>query len=484
MISIYKPEKQITVYCHECWWSDKWDASSYGIDYDFSKTFFEQFQKITEKTPRCALYNVNCVNSDYCQQVVDDKDCYLCFVAKGCEGCMHSGYALNDRDCFDSSYIVNCELSYECVDCSHAYHCLFSQNCHNCNDIWFSYDLSGCKNCFGCVNLRNKEFHIFNKPYSKEEYFATIKSFELHSHLKLQEIQKRFEEFKLTQPHRNLFNIKTENSSGNNLKNTKNSYFCYDAHELQDCGYCTWVFESKDCYDNYGMGKSELVYETIGDEEVQNCQFNTFVTRSSNIFYSDSCFSSQDLFGCVGVKNKKYMILNKQYSEEEYKVMVTKIRTSMENTGEFGEFFPEYLSPFDYNESIAQNWMPMTKEEALTHNYTWHEKSSTEYQPPSYIIPDSIHDVAATITNELLACESTAKNYKITPQEFAFYKENNLPIPRKCPEQRQHNRISKRSSRMIYSRACSKCKKEIQTTYAPDRPEIVYCEKCYLEAVY
>ena len=33
-------------------------------------------------------------------------------------------------------------------------------------------------------------------------------------------------------------------------------------------------------------------------------------------------------------------------------------------------------------------------------------------------------------------------------------------------------------------RKCDKCSKDMKTTYAPKRPEIVYCEECYLNEVY
>jgi len=41
-----------------------------------------------------------------------------------------------------------------------------------------------------------------------------------------------------------------------------------------------------------------------------------------------------------------------------------------------------------------------------------------------------------------------------------------------------------RNPRKLYTRNCDKCGKEIQTTYAPERPEIVYCENCYNKEVY
>ena len=52
---------------------------------------------------------------------------------------------------------------------------IFSNNCFECIDVYFSKDLKNCSNCFGCSNLRHKNYHIFNKQYSKEEYCKFIK---------------------------------------------------------------------------------------------------------------------------------------------------------------------------------------------------------------------------------------------------------------------------------------------------------------------
>jgi hypothetical protein len=42
------------VYCHECWWSDKWDAIKYGQKFDFNRPFFDQFQELLQKCGRSA----------------------------------------------------------------------------------------------------------------------------------------------------------------------------------------------------------------------------------------------------------------------------------------------------------------------------------------------------------------------------------------------------------------------------------------------
>lgn len=36
-IGVYAPGKPYKVYCAGCWWSDKWEASEYGQDYDPSR---------------------------------------------------------------------------------------------------------------------------------------------------------------------------------------------------------------------------------------------------------------------------------------------------------------------------------------------------------------------------------------------------------------------------------------------------------------
>ena len=41
----------------------------------------------------------------------------------------------------------------------------------------------------------------------------------------------------------------------------------------------------------------------------------------ANVAYSQFCYNSKDLFGCVGFVTQ-YCILNKQYSKEEYEALV------------------------------------------------------------------------------------------------------------------------------------------------------------------
>jgi hypothetical protein len=176
--------------------------------------------------------------------------------------------------------------------------------------------------------------------------------------------------------------------------------------------------------------------------------------------------------------------LNKQYSREEYEDLIPKIIELMSKHGEWGEFFPPWLLPFAYNETAANDYMPLTEQEALQRGYKWLSKDKKEYMLPSLdIIPDNILEVDENITKEILACVHCGKNYRIIEKEFKFYKMSGLPIPRLCPSCRNAMRFANHNPCQLHKRACTKCGSDMETTYSDNRKEAVYCEKCYLETV-
>lgn len=87
--------------------------------------------------------------------------------------------------------------------------------------------------------------------------------------------------------------------------------------------------------------------------------------RTSNLcIYVFDVHKSSNLFGCVGLRDKEYCILNKQYTREEYEKLVPQIIEKMKADGERGEFLPEWASPFGYNETVAMEYFPLSKEKA------------------------------------------------------------------------------------------------------------------------
>ena len=82
--------------------------------------------------------------------------------------------------------------------------------------------------------------------------------------------------------------------------------------------------------------------------------------------------------------------------------------------------------------------------------------------------------------------EQCTEAFKIIPDELQFYQRMNLPLPRLCPNCRHYNRLKQRNPLKLWHRSCMKegCTNEFETSYAPDRPEIIYCESCYNKEIY
>lgn len=480
---MYSEDKPFPIYCPDCWWSDKWDGDKYGQEFDFSRPFFDQFKELQDKTPKISLYLVRAENCDYCNFVGDVKNSYLIFGSVYSEDCMY-GSPYYSKDCVDTLVLRECELCYECTDCRKLYSCMYCQNCYNSNDLLFCYDCQGCSDCIACAGLRNKKYHIENKPVSRKEYEKFKASVDFCDKEKMQEVENKLNKMKSEVSHHYMPTSNVENVSGSHIYNSKNVFNSFFTDKCEDCAYCAQVVDLKDCYDNNYTEENELCCDYLGMYANKNMQYSTFGRHASNGYYSEYCISSDKVFGCSNLKNKKYYILNKKYSPEEYEKVVSKIIEHMKKTNEWGEFFPISHSPFGYNETVANEYFPTTKEEALKKGYHWKDADPKEFKPQTFKVPSNIKDVPDSIINEILACEKCKKNYKIISQELAFYKRMKLPISSKCPDCRHKERLSLRNPYRIVERKCDKCGAEIKTAYGKNRPEKIYCEKCYLEEVY
>lgn len=193
--------------------------------------------------------------------------------------------------------------------------------------------------------------------------------------------------------------------------------------------------------------------------------------------------NSHDLFGCCNLKKAQYCILNKQYSKKDYFDLRARIVKHMEKTGEWGEFFPMKYSPFAYNETVAHDYFPMTHEEVLSQGLKWIEEEKKDIKTGEKF-PDSIHDVSDDILNKSFVCEKTGRPFKINDIELKFYKRMGIPVPHFAQETRNEMRLSMQNPHKTWKRKCMKCGDDIKTSYAPERKEIVYCEKCYMEEIY
>jgi len=482
IVSFYHPDSPLRIYSHDEWWSDKWDAMIFGKNYDFNRGFFEQFYELQLQVPRPPLVNNKAENSPYCNFADGNKNSYLLTSSNWNEDSFYGFLVVKNKDAVDCLWCTDCELVYQCTDCIKCYNLKYGENCDNCSDSAFLYNCTGLHNCLFCINLKNKEYHILNKPVSKEEYENAL-AFLNGSYKNYQITIEKFNEYKEQFPIRQANNyVSCENVFGENIFNSKNIYLSFDVYNSEDCAYSHDGLNGKDCYDICYFDGVELCYEStslIG----YGYRFTNFCRDSYNLYYCDNCHGCKNCFGCNGLRHKENCVFNKQYSKDEYEDLVARIITKMIEIGEWGEFFPAKYSPFAYNETLALDYFPITEKEAIKNSYAWIKPDQKEYQPQKYVIPDNILDTDEKICNEILTCEITGKNYKIIPQELKFYKKMNLPTPHRCPDQRTFERIARRNPRQLFDRVCGKCGTAIKTTFSPNRKEVIYCEQCYLKEI-
>ena len=516
IISMYEKGSGYTVYCAGCWWSDKWDATEYGRDYDFSKTFFEQFFELQKAVPRYALWQSNSGTSPYSNFIRDGKNCYLSFSCVVTEDVNYTKIVDNSREVYDNYEVTKCELCYENVNGVKNYNSLFLDSSENCVDSSFLYNCAGCTNCFMCDNLHNQSHCIRNQPYSKEEYSDLIGKINKGNYGELEKLRAEFLMMKQNSIHQYAKMINCVSSLGNDLNNTRNAKDCFDCYNLEDVKHAFRCFDLKDSMDAHVAYKSELMYETVSGG-AQNSSLNRFTVHGFSSLhdtnYTDSCQSCSYAFGCIGLKSKKYCILNKEYSQEEYNNLISKIIEQMttlpykDNKGKiysYGEFFPIEFSPFSYNETIAQEYYPRTKEFIEKEGYQWKNIEKKHYGVTllSEKIPDDIKYINDSILEEVIGClhngechEQCIGAFKILPAELKFYQNMKISLPRLCPNCRHYQRLKQKEPFELYHRKCmcdkknhfhagELCNIEFETPYSPDRPEVIFCKQCYQQEVY
>ena len=534
VISVYPNDSGITVYCRPCWWSDEWDGLEYGVDFDPSRPFLLQLKDILHKVPLPDLFGLYTTleNSEYTNMVGYLKNCYFLTMADWNENCAYGSNVYHSKDSHDTFMLDQGELCYETVNCSQCYQTLFSIDCRSCLNISFSKDCISCSNCIGCVNLRNKQYYIFNKPYSKEEYTQRAKEYQPTSRAQIKKMLERCRAFWRQQPNKYMHEYLTNNVTGDYISNSKNVQDSFNVQDMENARFCALVIPGKttDCYDHTHYGIStELLYETlqVGNQASRIMCSWFVITGVSDVAYSIFTIGGKHIFGSVGLKKREYCILNKQYTKEAYEKLRAQIIEQMntmlyvDKKGReyrYGEFFPVEFSPFGYNTSSAQEFFPLSEIAAKEQGFKWKSPEEKNYNITISHdkIPDGLDEFSKTITEEILGCahqnkcsDQCSSAFKIIQSEFEFYRRLHLPLPDLCPNCRHYQRLKQITPMKLWHRRCqcsgeesekrkeegayqntishfhgsSHCPNEFETSYAPERPEIIYCEQCYQQEV-
>jgi len=491
IITFYSEENPVKVFDDEYYLSDAWEPFDYGRDYDFSQSFFEQFNEFSLKIPHQSLQkDPESINCDYVVSGASSKNCYYVAVPYRSENVYYAYLPSYSRDCLDVNCAHFCEKCYGSSNLDHCYNCNFCRDCLNCLDCCFLFDCKNCQNCFSCFNLRNKKYYFFNQPLTKEEYQKRIKEINLGKRSVVREYQSKFEKLSSRAIRKNLNNIKEENSLGNDLKECRNCFYVFYALKSENLRYMFGAKKCSDTMDFLGGVSNSLCYDSTGVVSGNNIKFSVLIRTGLGLEYCIECNNCQYCFGCFGLKNKKFCLFNKQYSESEYWHLVDKIKTQMLRDGEYGEFFPLKYSPFPYYDSNAQIEFPLTKEEIIKCGWRWQEEVESEIDLSKFKllikaeqIPDDIKDVSDDILNSVIICEQTGKPFRLIKFELDFYRKKNLPLPTIHPFQRIKNSSVFRHPYRLWQYPCSRCGKTMYSGWDPAKKYKVYCEACYLAEV-
>ncbi|EKD79334.1 MAG: hypothetical protein ACD_41C00101G0011 [uncultured bacterium] len=468
-LSVYSPDKPYIIYCRECWWSDRWNPLDYGQAIDWSRPFFEQLLELKKRVPRIALMNdATGENSDYCNHCYRLKNCYMVFDANDNENTLYSSGTYYVKDSVDCAYNDSCELCYETMYSQDCFGLQYSRDCINCRDSAYLVDCVGVSNSLLCVGLRNVQYHYKNKPVTPEKFAELWKQ--------RQTLDKEFEAFARTVPRKYFHGVRNEDISGDYLLNNKSVYHSFQTRASESCSYCFGIFQTKDSYDYTVWGEdAERMYEAHAcGGQASDIRFCSVVWHGQDNDYCDQCLNGpKHCFGSVSLKNEQYCILNQQYSEQEYIQLRKRLIEHMTQTGEWGEFFSPALATYAYNETMANEFFPLTKEQALAGGWTWQDQLPGTYGQ-------------ADPAKQIYSCTQCQKNFKLVPAELSFYERQHIPLPQRCPDCRHAERMRYRAPYQLWERQCmrSGCGNRFQTAYNPERKEIIYCEDCYKKMVY
>ena len=456
----------------------------------------DQVLALLKEVPHYNLWKIgNNENAEYTNMILGARNCYLAFSCLESDGVVYGKNVDYSKDCADCYNVFKGELLYECVDVRESYHCAYLTRSTKCSDSYLCRDCHDVSDCFGCANLKHKQYCWFNEQLSRQEYERRLKE-AFQSRGAFEEEQKKFNEFAKRQPVEFAVIRASEGATGDFVYNCKDTRASFDVYNDDNIGEAFRVYDVKDsCRISYTKD-GELVYEYISGPGFMKTIASTSGSSLTNSAYCFACYDSDNLFGCAGLRKKKFCILNKEYSEQEYFDLRKKIIEGLRKEGAYGEFFPATQAFHAYNDSVAHEYFPLTKDEVLARGWRWNDdqggtRGKETIKPDT--VPDTITAVPDSITKEVLACVGCGLNYRIQAKELQLLHALSLPVPLHCQECRFARRLRLHNFPPLYPRQCmcavsshghaGRCATKFETTYPPDSPGIVYCNPCYQEEV-
>lgn len=491
IVTVFPPSSPHKVYDNQYWYSDSWDPMSYAREYDRTRKFFDQFKDFFFEVPHLALERpLSVVNSEYSLGGIWGKNNYFTAGGYNSEDCSFAEEVRFSKLCMDCLDVWHSEFCYSCVSDDHCSRCIFVVDSSQCLDSAFLYDCKNCTNCFLSSNLRNKSYVFENKQLNREEYQEKIADFNLGDRNVFKELSGRFDKIFGSALHRSVWLTNTINCTGDRMTNCKDCFESFDGSDNQNNRFVESFVNLKDSMDMIYCADGERLYEIVMGTQSRNTFFGLYVRASMDVEYSAECQNCQNCFGCVGLRNKKFHIFNKPYTENDYWQLVDEIKSKMFSDGDYGELFPLSFGLYPYQASRGQKFYPIDEGTARERGIPWYDEPESQVPDNMSVrglkdVPSDIKNVDDSILSGAIRCEVTGKPFKIVDHELRFYRHMNLPIPTKHPWQRVMERFSLAHPFELFPFTCPNCGEKSLSIYDQTKQKQlkIFCEKCYLKEV-
>lgn len=491
IISILPQGCPFPVYDYLYFIGDEFDPFSFGVDWDQNESPLEILRSLRTRFPMPSFLNRDSLslNSDYSNGGRNLKNGYFAFGCFHSENVWYSNLIQRSKDVMDSRAIRHSEFVYNSLSSDYLYKSSYIYFSSHIVESMFMFDCRNCDYCFGCVNLRNKKYCVYNQQLTKEDYELFIKSIYPISISNLKEYEKRFWDLIKSLPMNASHNIASENVVGVGITNSKDVFDSIDADKSEHTRYADGAMSHKDSMDIlFSGGHSHNLYAAINiGSESSNVKFSVSSKYCTDCEFVFNSKNISNCFMCFGLQNKSYCILNKQYEAEEYFKLVDQMKAEMLKRGEYEDGLDFPFSAQPYNFSSGYTTYPLTDEQIVEFGgYIASEPDSNVGDMvviETKDIPQTIEETTDVILDTALICEKTKRPFRIVPTELAFYRNMKLPLPTIHPTPRMRVFADLKPTSKKYQAICAKCHKGIDSMFDPKDGYMLYCETCYQQEV-
>ena len=488
ILSLVHPDSPYKVITDKEWMSTDFIRS--GPQADNTLSFFEQFRSLAYSIPVGALRDDGSNQHSFGVDYISCEDCYMIFGA-GFSRRIFYGYPV--YECEDSVDVTNIKFSRLChaVNRSTKLHnCSFAFESHHCLNASFLFDCSHCEFCFGATNKRYKKYLWFNEQLSKEEWEERRKNVSLSSRQVFSEYQQKFLDLVTHAVWPENFNEKNTDSSGEYVDECVR---CSDGFWLSKCTDCDWCWlnmeETQTAYSSWCIWGNDI-YATCDVVSSRNVKFCFRAWRCQNMEYCMDCYDSENCFGCVGLRKKKFCLFNVQYTEEEYWQRVDILKCAMLERGEYGEYFPADLSQNGFSYSPGELFFGYSQEEQTQFHIPFFDPlRGTMANPLQHTaemmsisqLPDNSQDPRMQeLVGKPFYDSILQRPFSIASHELAFYQSRELPLPNQHFLTRLRTLVRLSNSPFTDKLSCASC----QTTINAHRngtftDRKIFCRPCY-----